>query len=89
MRYTLPIGLMPEQYLSQKGTFDLDDYIDYIIDMLRKLGPKTHVLAVCQPSVPVLAAVSILEVKEDPCSPNTMTLMGGPIDTRKKSDCSK
>ena len=66
-----------------EGTFNLDDYIDYVIDMLRKLGPNTHVLAVCQPSVPVLAAVSLLEAKEDPYSPKSMTLMGGPIDTRK------
>ena len=66
-----------------KGTFNLDDYIDYVIEMFQTLGPKTHVLAVCQPSVPVLAAVSLMEGSKDPCSPNSMTLMGGPIDTRK------
>ncbi|MDP3898566.1 MAG: polyhydroxyalkanoate depolymerase [Mesorhizobium sp.] len=64
------------------GSFDLDDYIDYVIDMLHELGPDTHVMAVCQPSVPVLAAVAIMEARGDECAPVTMTLMGGPIDTR-------
>jgi poly(3-hydroxybutyrate) depolymerase len=64
------------------GTFDLDDYIDYIIEMLHFLGPDTHVVAVCQPSVPVLAAISVMEAANDPLVPSTMTLMGGPIDTR-------
>jgi poly(3-hydroxybutyrate) depolymerase len=64
------------------GTFDLDSYIDYIIEILQFLGHDTHVIAVCQPSVPVLAAVSIMEARGDKCSPSSMTLMGGPIDTR-------
>ncbi|MBO6894498.1 MAG: polyhydroxyalkanoate depolymerase [Roseibium sp.] len=66
----------------QEGKFDLDDYIDYIISMLHFLGPDTHVLGVCQPSVPVLAAVAVMEDRDDPYVPSTMTLMGGPIDTR-------
>ncbi len=70
---TVPLGL---------GRFDLDDYIDYVIDMLHALGPDTHVMAVCQPSVPVLAAVAVMEDRDDPFAPATMTLMGGPIDTR-------
>lgn len=64
------------------GTFDLDDYIDYVIEMLHHIGPDTHVVAVCQPSVPVLAAVAVMEAAEDPFVPSSMTLMGGPIDTR-------
>jgi poly(3-hydroxybutyrate) depolymerase len=64
------------------GTFDLDDYIDYIIEMVHFLGPDTHIIAVCQPSVPVLAAVALMEEQNDPLSPASMTLMGGPIDTR-------
>jgi poly(3-hydroxybutyrate) depolymerase len=64
------------------GRFDLDDYIDYLIDMLHHLGPGVHVIAVCQPSVPVLAAVSLMEANDDKCAPASMTLMGGPIDTR-------
>lgn len=64
------------------GSFDLDDFIDYIIDMMHALGPDTHVIAVCQPSVPVLAAVAVMEEDSDPLAPASMTLMGGPIDTR-------
>jgi poly(3-hydroxybutyrate) depolymerase len=63
--------------------FNLSDYIDYIIDFLHYLGPNTHVLAVCQPSVPVMAAVSIMSGWGDICAPASMTLMGGPIDTRR------
>ena len=65
-----------------EGTFDLDDYIDYIATMLRLLGADTHVIAVCQPAVPVLAAVSLMEEDNDPSAPMSMTLMGGPIDPR-------
>jgi poly(3-hydroxybutyrate) depolymerase len=65
------------------GSFDLDDYIDYVIEMIHTLGPQTHVIAVCQPSVPVLAAVSVMAAADDPLQPASMTLMGGPIDTRK------
>jgi poly(3-hydroxybutyrate) depolymerase len=66
-----------------EGKFDLDDYIDYLIDIFHVLGPDTHVMAVCQPSVPVLAAAAIMEARGDRCAPATMTLMGGPIDTRR------
>src|SRR5438128_84222 len=65
-----------------EGSFDLDDYIDYLISMLHLLGGDVHILAVCQPSVPVLAAVAIMEAENDPYVPNSMVLMGGPIDTR-------
>jgi poly(3-hydroxybutyrate) depolymerase len=65
------------------GTFDLDDYIDYVIAMLAHTGPGANVMAVCQPSVPVLAAVSVMSSRNDPNVPATMTLMGGPIDTRR------
>jgi poly(3-hydroxybutyrate) depolymerase len=68
------------------GRFDLDDYIDYIISMLHVLGGDTHVVAVCQPSVPVMAAVSLMEADKDPYVPHTMVLMGGPIDTRINSN---
>ncbi len=65
------------------GAFDLDDYIDYVISMLQTLGPDTHVMAVCQPAVPVIAAVARMEAEGDNCAPRSMTLMGGPIDTRR------
>jgi len=66
-----------------EGRFDLDDYIDYVAEMLRHLGPDTSVMAVCQPSVPVMAAVSVMNAAKDPCAPRTMILIGGPIDTRR------
>lgn len=65
------------------GRFDLDDYIDYVIEMLHELGENTHVIGVCQPSVPVLAAAAVMEARGDRLAPATMTLMGGPIDTRR------
>lgn len=65
-----------------RGRFDLDTYIDYLIEYLHFLGPDTHVVAVCQPAVPVLAAVSVMAQTDDPNQPRSMTLMGGPIDTR-------
>ncbi len=64
------------------GSFDLDDYIDYLIAIHHHLGPGAHVMAVCQPSVPVLAAIALMEAAGDENLPATMTLMGGPIDTR-------
>jgi poly(3-hydroxybutyrate) depolymerase len=65
------------------GRFDLHDYIDYVMAMLRVLGPETHVVAVCQPGPLVLAAVSLMSAEGDPCAPATMTFMGSPIDARK------
>jgi poly(3-hydroxybutyrate) depolymerase len=65
------------------GTFDFDDFVDHVIDFLHLLGPSAHVMAVCQPSVPVLAAVSLMAASNDPFQPATMTLMGGPIDPRR------
>jgi poly(3-hydroxybutyrate) depolymerase len=66
-----------------EGGFDLDDYIDYVREMLELLGPDVHVMAVCQPSVPVAAAIALMEAEDSPHVPLSMTLMGGPIDTRK------
>ncbi len=65
-----------------EGTFDLDDYIAMVRDCIRFLGKDVHVIAVCQPAVPVLAAVSVMSDDDDPYVPASMTLMGGPIDTR-------
>lgn len=64
------------------GKFDLDDFITYLRDFMSLMGPQTHLIAVCQPAVPVLAAVSLMASDEDPNQPLSMTLMGGPIDTR-------
>ncbi len=70
------------------GRFDLDDYIDYLIAFLETMGENageggTHMLAVCQPSVPCYAAVALMSADGNPCRPKTLTLMGGPVDTRE------
>lgn len=67
-----------------EGEFDLDDYIDYVIAFLEKIGPGAHMLAVCQPSVPCFAAASLMAEAGNPCRPKTLTMMGGPIDTREQ-----
>lgn len=64
------------------GRFNLDDYIDYVIDYIDMLGPDVHVIAVCQPAVPVMAAAAIMNNENYKTAPRTMTLMGGPIDAR-------
>ena len=66
-----------------EGEFDLDDYIDYLIGFLEHIGEGAHVLAVCQPSVPALAATAIMADAKHPCRPLTLTMMGGPVDTRE------
>jgi len=65
-----------------KGKFDLEDNISTIMDCIRALGPDVHIIAVCQPAPAVLCAVSLLAQMDDPAQPRSMTLMGGPIDTR-------
>ena len=65
------------------GEFDLDDYIDYLTAYLEHIGPGAHMLAVCQPSVPALAVTAIMAADKHPCRPLTLTMMGGPIDTRE------
>src|SRR5690606_22262838 len=65
------------------GPFHLDDYVDYIRDFIHHLGPDLHVVSVCQPTVPVLAAVALMAAERDPKLPRTMVMMGGPIDPRK------
>lgn len=67
----------------KEGNFNFQNYVDYLLDFVRYLGQGVHVIAVCQPSVPVLCAVSLLAEYNEPCQPRTMTLMGGPIDTRE------
>ena len=66
-----------------EGTFSLTDYITHVLDFLKFLGPDVHVMAVCQPAVPVMAAVSLLNENEPKKAPRSMTLMGGPIDPRE------
>ncbi len=65
------------------GMFDLDDYTDYVISFLHHIGERAHVMAVCQPSVPVLAGISRMSAVQDKLVPKSMVLMGGPVDTRR------
>ena len=64
------------------GQFGLDDHVALMMDYMRDLAGDLNVIAVCQPAVPVLAAAALLAADNDPAQPRTMTLMGGPIDTR-------
>ena len=64
------------------GRFGFDDYITHVIQWLEKMGPGTHVVAVCQPCVQVLAAAAVMAEAKNPAQPRSMTLMAGPIDTR-------
>lgn len=69
------------------GRFDLDDYVDYLIEFLDVIasadGKRPHMLAVCQPSVPCYAAVALMSADAHPARPATLTMMGGPVDTRE------
>jgi poly(3-hydroxybutyrate) depolymerase len=69
------------------GPFHLDDYVDYVCEWIRFLsetaGPNLHVISVCQPTVPVLAAISLMASRNEPHRPRTMVMMGGPIDARR------
>lgn len=67
----------------QQGRFGFEDYVDTVIAYLRELGPEAHVMAVCQPAVPVLAAVAVMAAANDPATPASMTLIGGPVDPRR------
>jgi poly(3-hydroxybutyrate) depolymerase len=64
-----------------QGAFRLDDYVTYVQDFIRYIGPEVHVISVCQPTVPVLAAVALMASNGE-ATPRTMTMMGGPIDAR-------
>ena len=59
--------------------FGLDDYVDYVKQFCAFLGPQTHILAVCQPAVPVLAAAALMNADNPESAPASMTLIGGPI----------
>ncbi len=65
------------------GRFGFDEYVEHVIRFLEYLGPRSHVVAVCQPTVAVLSAVAVMAEDEHPATPRSMTLMAGPIDTRR------
>jgi polyhydroxyalkanoate depolymerase len=64
------------------GSFGFDDFIDHVVRFLEAMGPESHVVAVCQPCVGVLAAVAVMAEAHNPAVPRSMTLMAGPVDTR-------
>ncbi len=72
-----------KQVPTSEGSFDFNDYIDYIIEFAGIVGPGSHMLAVCQPAVPAYAAVAYMSGRNDPATPLSLTLMGGPVDTRQ------
>jgi poly(3-hydroxybutyrate) depolymerase len=65
-----------------EGRFGLDEYVEHVIAFIEMLGPGTHLVAVCQPCVPTLAAVALMAQHDHPAQPRSMTLMAGPIDCR-------
>ena len=69
------------------GSFDLDDYVDYLMEFVEFIGERTgerpHLLAVCQPAVPAFAATALMNADKNPWRPKSLTMMGGPIDTRE------
>lgn len=65
-----------------EGRFGLDEFVDHVIQFIEVLGPGSHVVAVCQPTVAILAAVAVMAQSHNPATPRSMTLMAGPIDTR-------
>ena len=66
-----------------EGKFDMGDYINYLIEFLSHIGEGTHIMAVCQPTVPTLAAVASMSEDHNKSVPKSMTLIGGPVDARK------
>lgn len=66
----------------EDGNFSLSNYVEYVQEFIRMLSPNLHLVSVCQPTVPVLAAVALMASRNEPAAPLTMTMMGGPIDTR-------
>jgi poly(3-hydroxybutyrate) depolymerase len=70
-----------------EGSFDLDDYVDYLVEfseaVMKRTGKRPHMLAVCQPSVPAFAATAVMNADKHPATPRTLTMMGGPVDTRR------
>ncbi len=64
------------------GTFGFDDYVDHLVHFMEQIGPRAHMVAVCQPCVPALASVALMSKDDNPATPRSLTLMGGPVDVR-------
>lgn len=65
-----------------EGSFDLEDYVNYLIEFMQFLGPGTTMMGVCQPGVPALAATALMAEDNDPCRPASLVIFGSPVDTR-------
>jgi poly(3-hydroxybutyrate) depolymerase len=65
-----------------EGRFGLDEFTDHLVRWLGAMGPGSHIVAVCQPAVPALAAAAVMAEGGDPAQPRSITLIAGPIDTR-------
>ncbi|WP_442754310.1 polyhydroxyalkanoate depolymerase [Methylocystis sp. JAN1] len=72
----------PRDIPLERGTFGFEDFVQHVLDFLKIVGPQSHLVAVCQPTVPALAAVALMAQENDPDQPASLTLMAGPIDTR-------
>ncbi|WP_429279707.1 polyhydroxyalkanoate depolymerase [Paraburkholderia sp. GAS41] len=72
----------PRDVPLSQGRFGFDEFVQHVIDFTAKIGPGTHLLAVCQPTVAALAAVALMAADDHPAQPASMTLMAGPLDTR-------
>jgi poly(3-hydroxybutyrate) depolymerase len=72
----------PRDIPLDQGSFGFEDFVQHIVDFLKFMGPQSHLVAVCQPTVPALAAVALMAQENDPDQPASLTLMAGPIDTR-------
>jgi len=72
----------PRDIPRHQGKFGLDEYTEHLITFLDQMGPRSHMVAICQPSVSALAAAAIMSEDNHPARPATLTLMAGPIDTR-------
>ncbi len=72
----------PRDIPLSQGRFGFSEFVQHIIDFTEAIGPGTHLLAVCQPTVAALAAVSLMAADDHPAQPASMTLMAGPLDTR-------
>jgi poly(3-hydroxybutyrate) depolymerase len=72
----------PRDIPREHGRFGLEDYTDHLIAFLDRMGPRSHMVAICQPSVSALAAAAVMSEQDHPARPATLTLMAGPIDAR-------
>lgn len=74
--------LNPRDIPLYQGRFGFNEYVDHLIEFLRFMGPDSHLMGVCQPTVACMAAAALMAQEQDPCEPASLILLAGPIDTR-------